>query len=65
VLVSQRPLIEVSAIMATGTPRLSQGLRDAVSEPLTAPELLPDNAVLLPDQPARSESAQPVAPPAR
>jgi hypothetical protein len=64
VLVSQRPLIEVSAIMATGTPRLSPGLRDAVSEPLPVPELLPDHAVLMPDETARLESARPAAPPA-
>jgi hypothetical protein len=62
VLVSQRPLIEVSAIMATGTPRLSPGLRDAAIEPLPVPELSPDNAVLLPDDSASSENSRPVAP---
>lgn len=63
VLVSQRPLIEVSAIMATGTPRLSAGLRDAVNDPLPAPDLPPDNAVLLPDESAILESARPATKP--
>lgn len=65
VLVSQRPLIEVSAMMATGTPRLSPSLRDAVTDPSPVPELSPDNAVLLPDEPAILESARPVKPPVR
>lgn len=65
VLVSQRPLIEVSVIMATGTPRLSPGLRDAAANPLPVPKLTPDDAVLLPDEATSSENSQPVAPPIR
>jgi len=65
VLVSQRPLIEVSVIMATATPRLSPGLRDAAANPLPVPKLTPDDAVLLPDEATSSENSQPVAPPVR